>query len=85
MARTSKWGNKTFRKTRKKDTEVKKQIFRKLVDLGENGDNKGQGVAKPEQIHGLHPSWQPYNAKSFATVVRQCRKIISTYALSFFN
>ena len=85
MVRVSKWGTRTFLETNKEDTEVKKEIFRKLVDLGENGDSKGPGIAKPEQIHALHPSWQPYNAKSFGEVVRRCRKVISTYALKFLS
>lgn len=76
MGRTSSWGTRNFKKGNADDEAVRKAIFQKLFDLGEDPNDKTTQL-KPEEIHRMDKNWQPYSAESFGKVVRSLRKIMS--------
>jgi len=76
MGRTSNWGTRNFRKGNAEDEAVRKAIFEKLFDLGEDPNDKATQL-KPEEIHRMDKNWQPYSAESFGKIVRSLRKIMS--------
>jgi hypothetical protein len=76
MVKTSAWGTRRFQKGNAEDEAAKRSIYHKLLDLGEDPNDKNSQL-KPEEIHKMDKSWQPYSADSFGKVVRALRKIIS--------
>lgn len=73
MGRTSKWGNRTFKKGNKEDDAVRQSIYHKIWDIEEPEDPST--ILKPEDIHILDKNWQPYTADAFGKVLRILRKI----------
>jgi hypothetical protein len=78
MVKISSWGTRRFQKGNAEDEAVKRAIYQKLLDLGEDPSDKNSQL-KPEEIHKMDKSWQPYSADSFGKVVRSLRKIIRKY------
>jgi len=73
MGRTSKWGNRTFKKGNKEDDEVKNSIYQKIFDIEDPNDKNT--ILKPDEIHIMDKNWQPYTAASFGKVIALLRKI----------
>jgi hypothetical protein len=77
MGRKSKWGTKTFKVDSCEDQQAMKDILNHLVDFcKETGHEDPKELSKPDDIHGMHPDWQPYSAIVFGKAVRKCRKIL---------
>ena len=77
MGRKSKWGTKTFKVDSCEDQQAMKDILNHLVDFcKETGHEGPKELSKPDDIHGMHPDWQPYSAIVFGKAVRKCRKIL---------
>ena len=76
MGIVTRWGERPFKKGNAEDEAVKKAILQKILDLGEDPNDKKNHM-KPEKIHELDAAWQQYSTKAFGTIVRKCCAIIS--------
>lgn len=85
MPQTSKWGNIDLKpRISQEHKEVEKAIFDKLCSLGPDAKDADGKELRPDDIHKLDKSWQPYNARSFGNAVKRCRKMIGKYQNIFY-
>lgn len=80
----SRWGSRKFSRGDARDKEVEDTLMAKLETLDEGTDDP-KDLPKPDTIHAMHPSFQPYSADAFGKKVRELRAKLGkkTFIITF--